>query len=176
MSIRPTSDRAREALFSILGDRVDKAKVLDLFAGTGAMGLEAFSRNAAFVVFVDNDRFALELVKKNILLCLAGYTGNCELRVIQHDLSKGLPLKKLPAETTSGFNLIIADPPYAKNISLAVLDFLNKSMLLTEDGLLVMEERCDVTLPSRLPQLQLVDRRVYGESAFWFYIRVLSQK
>lgn len=170
MSIRPTSDRAREALFSILGERVRKARVLDLFAGTGAMGLEAFSRDAAFVVFVDNGRLALDLIKKNILLCLSGYTGDCELRVIQHDLTKGLPLKKLPAETISGFDLIIADPPYAKNISLLVLDSINKNMLLAEDGMLVVEERCDVRLPPRLSRLQLLERRVYGESAFWFYI------
>lgn len=172
-SIRPTSDRAREALFSILGERVNNARVLDLFAGTGALGLEAFSRKAALVVFVDNDRLALDLIKKNVLLCLSGYTGTGELRVIPHDLSKGLPLKKLLPETASGFNLIFADPPYAKNISLSVLDSLNKSNLLTGDGMLVMEERFDVTLPSQLSQLRLVDRRVYGENAFWLYVPIL---
>lgn len=175
-SIRPTSDRAREALFSILGERVQNARVLDLFAGTGALGLEAFSRKAALVVFVDNDRLALELIKKNVLLCLSGYTGTGELRVIQHDLGKGLPLKKLPPEAASGFNLIFADPPYAKNISLSVLDSLNKSNLLTEDGMLIMEERFDVTLPSQLSQLRLVDRRVYGENAFWLYVPILPMR
>lgn len=170
-SIRPTSDRAREALFSILGRRVKNARVLDLFAGTGALGLEAFSRDAALVVFVDNDRLALDLIKKNVLLCLAGYTGTGELRVIPHDLSKGLPsLKGLPPEAAAGFNLIFADPPYAKNISLSVLDSINKSELLTEDGMLIMEERFDVTLPAQLSQLRLADRRVYGENAFWLYV------
>jgi len=169
-SIRPTSDRAREALFSILGDAVQNAKVLDLFAGTGALGLEAFSRNADFVVFVDNGRLALDLIKKNILLCLSGYTGTCELRVIQHDLNKGLPLKKLPPETSSGFDLIFADPPYAKNVSLSVLDSINKSNLLTENGMLILEERSDIALPSQLSQLRLIDKRVYGECAFWLYI------
>ena len=169
-SIRPTSDRAREALFSILGDSVENAKVLDLFAGTGALGLEAFSRNADFVVFVDNSRLALDLIKKNILLCLSGYAGTCELRVIQHDLSKGLPIKKLPPETASGFHLIFADPPYAKNISLSVLNSIDKSNLLTDNGMLVMEERFDITLPTQLSQLRLIDKRVYGECAFWLYI------
>ena len=64
LAIRPTSDRAREALFSILGDRVKQANVLDLFAGTGAVGLEAFSRNARSVVFVENDKSALKILKK----------------------------------------------------------------------------------------------------------------
>lgn len=175
-SIRPTSDRAREALFSILGERVHNARVLDLFAGTGALGLEAFSRKAALVVFVDNNRLALDLIKKNVLLCLSGYTGTGELRVIPHDLSKGLPVKKLPLEAASGFNLIFADPPYAKNISLSVLDSLNKSNLLTEDGMLIMEERFDITLPSQLSQLRLVDRRVYGENAFWLYVPILPMR
>ena len=71
-AIRPTSDRAREALFNILGNKVRQATVLDLFAGTGALGLEAFSRSAQFVVFIDNNTLALQLIKKNILLCLTG--------------------------------------------------------------------------------------------------------
>lgn len=171
-SIRPTSDRAREALFSILGDRVRGARVLDLFAGTGALGLEAFSRGAAMVVLVDNSRLALELIGKNVQLCLGKAPGAGELRVIRHDLSKGLPLKKLPPETAAGFNLIFADPPYAKNISLSILDFINNSELLTEDGLLVMEERFDVTLPPALSRLKLVDRRAYGENAFWLYVPI----
>lgn len=160
-------------MFNILGERVCRAKVLDLFAGTGALGLEAFSRGAVLVVFVDNDRLALDLIKRNVLLCLSGCDGNGELRVIQHDLSKGLPLKKLPPETAAGFDLIFADPPYAKNISLSVLDYLNKSNLLSEDGMLVIEERFSIELPSRLSQLRLVDRRVYGENAFWLYVPVL---
>lgn len=175
-TIRPTSDRAREALFSILGNRVRDAVVLDLFAGTGALGLEAFSRGASLVVFVDNERQALDLIKKNVLLCLADYRGKNELRVIQHDLHKGLPLKKFPQEAAAGFDLIFADPPYAKNISLSILDFLNRSKLLTKDGLLVIEERFNIDLPSRLSHLRLADRRVYGECAFWLYVPVLPDE
>lgn len=169
MTIRPTSDRAREALFNILGKSIDGAKVLDLFAGTGALGLEAFSRHAAFVVFVDNSPLALELMKKNINLCLSGYTGNCEIRVIRHDLTKNLPLKKLPPETQSGFDIILADPPYAKGISLAVLHWIDKNRLLTESGMLIVEERFNMTLPGRLSRLCLIDKRVYGETGFWLY-------
>jgi len=169
MTIRPTSDKAREALFNILGKSTHGAKVLDLFAGTGALGLEAFSRHAAFVVFVDNSPLALELMKKNINLCLSGHTGNCEIRVIRHDLTKNLPLKKLPLETRSGFDIILADPPYAKGISLAVLDWLDKNRLLAESGMLIVEERFNMTLPSQLSRLCLIDKRVYGETGFWLY-------
>jgi 16S rRNA (guanine966-N2)-methyltransferase len=167
--IRPTSDRAREALFNIIGTRIVNAKVLDLFAGTGALGLEAFSRNARFVLFIDNNRFALQLIKKNILHCLTGYTGDCRMRVIQHDLSKDLPQNKLPEETHSGFDIIFADPPYARNISFSMLEFINNSSLLTENGLLIMEERHNVPLPASLSALECIDRRIYGETAFCFY-------
>lgn len=168
-SIRPTSDRAREALFNILGTRVVNAAVLDLFAGTGALGLEAFSRNASFVVFVDNSRLAIELIKKNILLCLTGHSGNGEMRVLSHDLSINLPSTKLPKETRSGFDLIFVDPPYGGDMSLSVLDFVNNSSLLTENGLLIVEERFNVELPVEFSQLHLRDKRVYGEAAFFFY-------
>ncbi len=167
--IRPTSDRAREALFNILGKRVEHATVLDLFAGTGAIGLEAFSRNARFVVFIDNNRLALQLIKQNVLLCLTGYTGDCEMRVISHDLTKSIPLSKLPGETSSGFDFIFADPPYAQNISLSILEFVNNSSLLTQNGLLILEEKTSVELPLSLSTLKRVDRRVYGDTAFCFY-------
>ena len=168
-SIRPTSDRAREALFSILGDTVRQATVLDLFAGTGALGLEAFSRNAQFVVFIDNNALALQLIKQNILLCLKGYRGDCELRVVHHDLTKMLAPDKLPTETRSGFDLIFADPPYARDFSFSILEFVNNSSLLAQDGLLIVEEKHTIELPASLSKLERTDRRVYGEAAFSFY-------
>lgn len=174
--IRPTSDRAREALFNILGDRIVDATVLDLFAGTGALGLEAFSRNARFVVFIDNNRLALQLIKKNILLCLKGYKGDCGIRVMQHDLTKSIPKNKLPQETQQGFDVIFADPPYARNISFSVLEFINKRSLLAQNGLLIVEEKYTVELPSSLATLELIDRRVYGETAFCFYRSSATEK
>jgi 16S rRNA (guanine966-N2)-methyltransferase len=145
------------------------AMVLDLFAGTGALGLEAFSRDARFVVFIDNTPLALQLIKRNILHCLSGYSGNCEMRVVKHDLTKSIPKNKLPKETHAGFDLIFADPPYDKNISCSVLEIVNNSSLLTKNGLLIVEERHNVELPSSLSTLERVDRRVYGETAFCFY-------
>jgi len=169
LTIRPTSDRAREALFSILGQRVQQANVLDLFAGTGALGLEAFSRGAGNVVFVDNDKFALDILKKNILLCHTGYSGKCEIRVIKHDLTHSLPLSKIPQNLAVEFDLIFADPPYSKKLSLTILNLLNNSSLLSRNGLLIVEERRNVNLPTDLSNITLVDRRTYGEATFWFY-------
>ncbi|NOQ66626.1 MAG: methyltransferase, partial [Desulfobacterales bacterium] len=84
--IRPTAERAREALFSIIGQEVKGATVLDLFAGTGALGLEALSRSAQQAVFIDNNLHALQLVGKNIELC--GFSDRA--LVLKRDLSKGL--------------------------------------------------------------------------------------
>jgi 16S rRNA (guanine966-N2)-methyltransferase len=168
-AIRPTSDRAREALFSILGNRVSQANVLDLFAGTGAIGLEAFSRNAESVIFVDNDAVALKILKKNILLCHTGYTGQCEIRVIKHNLSHSLPLNKLPKQLDSDFDLIFADPPYSKNLSINIINLLNSSSLLSPSGLLVVEERFNINLPTDFSNIVLVDKRTYGEAMFSFY-------
>ena len=168
-SIRPTSDKAREALFSILGKSIQGAKVLDLFAGTGAMGLEAFSRNADFVVFIDKNRLALDLIKKNIGLCLSGYSGSCGLRVIQHDLTKGLPPLHCIPKTEAGFDLIFADPPYGKNFSQSLLNAIAEINLLAENGRLIIEERFDISLPNTSAQLNLIDKRVYGETGFWLY-------
>ncbi len=168
-NIRPTSDRAREALFNILGKAVEGAKVLDLFAGTGAMGLEAFSRNAELVIFVDNSPLALHLIKRNITHCLANYTGNCQIKVINHDLSQNLPLRSFPPETEKGYDLIFADPPYGKDMSLSVLDLIDRSSILACSGTLIIEERVTTTLPDKLPHLCLIDKRNYGECGFWLY-------
>jgi len=84
--IRPTSDRAREALFNILGPAVIGAAVIDLFAGTGALGLEALSRGAAYAIFVDNYGKALEIISKNIDWC--GFANNTKL--LRRDLSRSL--------------------------------------------------------------------------------------
>lgn len=168
-TIRPTSDRAREALFSILGDKVRQAKVLDLFAGTGALGLEAFSRDAQLVVFVDNNSLALHLIKKNILHCLNNSERGGTLHVIQHDLTRKLPPHKLPGHTRAGFDLIFADPPYTQDFSLSILELVNNSSLLAENGLLIVEARHTVQLPASFNKLECVDRRVYGEAAFSFY-------
>lgn len=169
VTIRPTSDRAREALFSILGHRLQQANVLDLFAGTGAVGLEAFSRNANCVVFIENSTTALNILKKNILLCHTGYSGNCQVRVIKHDLSLSLPMDQFPKQSRSEFDLIFADPPYSKNLSITILNLLNRGRLLSKNGMLVIEERYNVDLPDIFSNITLVDKRTYGESSFWFY-------
>lgn len=169
LTIRPTSDRAREALFNILGSFPEQTRVLDLFAGTGALGLEAFSRGAQRVVFIDAAPKARQLIQRNLTQLFAGPTKDGSLIVLNHDLTEGLPVASLLAFAPRGFDLIFADPPYGRGLSLAILTFLDNSPLLCESGLLVVEDRFSVSLPKQLMRLQQIDQRRYGEAGLWLY-------
>lgn len=163
-AIRPTSDRAREAVFSIIGNKVRDARVLDLFAGTGALGLEALSRGARSAVFVDHQRSAIDLIRKNIARC--GFADRT--LVVKRDLGRDFSLHEfLPA---GGFGLVFADPPYDRNLSGQVLARLGGAgNLLANPCLVVVEAAHDQDLPAQAGGLFLFDRRRYGEAAFWLY-------
>ena len=165
-SIRPTADRAREALFNIIGHEVKGAIILDLYAGTGALGLEALSRSAKQVVFVDNNPQALKLIVKNIELC----AFSDRTLVIKRDLSKGLSflVKQLPEIR---FSVIFIDAPYRKGLSGTMLHEIEKLHLLSSDVLVVIEDEAFSELPSRVTNFNLVDQRRYGDTGFWFYRR-----
>jgi 16S rRNA (guanine966-N2)-methyltransferase len=169
--IRPTADRAREALFSIIGDKVVSARVLDLYAGTGALGLEALSRGAAQVVFVDKHHKALELIKKNCALCVQemGIPQGKKTIIIKHDLSRGLNLKGDKSFTAGTFDLIFLDPPYEKGLAKKSLTALDSSGLITATTLVIVEECSGETLPDSFTRLTLSDQRRYGDTGFWFY-------
>lgn len=168
-NIRPTSDRAREALFNILATQIEGSSVLDLFAGTGAIGLEAYSRSAAHVAFVDHHQSAISLIKRNIERCLYQPEHAARFHIIRHNLVKGLPERKLEELGILPFDFIFADPPYEHNFSLAVLQYLSKSSLTIATTKIIVEERHNVTLPEHIESLTLYDKRRYGEAAFWFY-------
>jgi 16S rRNA (guanine966-N2)-methyltransferase len=170
-SIRPTTDRAREALFSIIGNRIMSANVLDLYAGTGALGLEAFSRGAEHVVFIEKQKKALELIKQNCSLCCMGLKNiqDDTLIIIQHDLRRGLPVKHPVFKESKGFDLIFLDPPYNKGLAEANLLFLNNSDFLSSTTLVIAEENSGETLPESFSRLTLADQRKYGDTGFWFY-------
>ncbi len=164
--IRPTSDKAREAIFSILTDKLAGAIVLDLFSGTGALGIEALSRNARYCIFVDKGRQALKITDKNIKLL-----PDIEKRstIIKHDLSKSLPLKHLLSLAPEGFDLIFADPPYSKGLSKKILQSLSVSAIVHTETIIIIEERSSETLKKQTETLELMDKRKYGEAAFWLY-------
>jgi len=164
--IRPTADRGREALFNIIGDRICGARVLDLFAGTGAFGCEALSRGAAHTSFVDYSRAALELVHKNSSLIGGGPTRSTILKV---DLSQGLRKLDKLLFTSHGFDIIFADPPYLSGLSCKIVLALDKSRLLAQNPLVIIEEQKTFVPPVNLQHLHHFDTRTYGESSFFFY-------
>lgn len=165
-TIRPTADRAREALFNIIGSRIVGSQVLDLFAGTGALGCEALSRGAGRVVFIDNSKEAVDLVKRNITLVPDGPSRS---QLLKKDLSRGLekiwPL--LPGQPC--FDIVFADPPYQMGLSEEILFVLDKSTMLSQNPLIIIEEQKSFSPPQKLESLYLSDRRTYAKSSFLFY-------
>jgi len=147
-----------------LAQRIRGANVLDLYAGTGALGLEALSRGADLAVFVDNGDAAIELVKKNVELC--GFSERSA--IIRRDLTRGLSfLQEL--SPVGGFDLIFLDPPYRLGLNALFLISLVELQLLASDGLVVAEEGAEVELAEVYPGLSLADRRRYGDTGIWFY-------
>lgn len=164
--IRPTGDRVREAVFNILahgidGARIEGARVLDLFAGTGALGLEALSRGAAYVHFVEDNAEARGLIRRNIETL--GATG--VTRIYRRDATK-----LGEAGTLRPFDLIFADPPYGKGLAERALQSALGGGWLVPEAIAIIEERVDAEfeLPSGFA---LVDRRVYGDTAIRFLRR-----
>lgn len=171
--IRPTSDRAREALFSIIGDRVAGARVLDLYSGTGALGLEALSRGAGEVIFIDFHPKSIELTRRNCEICMQNITlSPLKMpRVLKYDLRRGIKIKAEPdTGGRTNFDLIFLDPPYGKGLAEKTLRDIDCSHLCTDNTLIVAEESRDVILPDSFStQLKLTDQRRYGDTRFWFY-------
>lgn len=160
---RPSTDRLREALFSILGHIVPDAKVLDLFAGSGALGIEALSRGAQHVTFVENNGGAVRTIQENLS---KGRMTESQYAVLNRDVFAAVgTLRKT-------FDLVLADPPYAsKSDSDLAAELLASSKLpplLSPAGLLSLEVETEREAPTS-EAWELRDRRTYGSSAILFY-------
>ncbi|WP_406678268.1 16S rRNA (guanine(966)-N(2))-methyltransferase RsmD [Moorella sp. ACPs] len=156
---RPTSDRVREAMFNILGARVIDSLFLDLFAGSGAVGLEALSRGAREAVFVENNRQALACLNAN--LAATGFKDKAQ--IIAADARRAL------AELSGrdlAFDLIYIDPPYHEGWGDIILPAVVP--LLSPDGLAVLETATSEAAPE-IADMVLMARRVYGDTALNFY-------
>jgi 16S rRNA (guanine966-N2)-methyltransferase len=163
-TIRPTADRLREALFNILlhayGDPVTGARVLDLFAGTGALGLEAISRGAAFALFVDDGAEARALLRENVAtLGLGGST-----RIFRRDATK-----LGEAHPIEPFSLIFIDPPYGKGLAEKALVSTHAGGCLADDALIMVEETAGAfKAPDGFAE---IERRTYDDTEFVFLRR-----
>lgn len=162
--LRPTADRVRESLFNILGQYLEGQRVLDLFAGTGALALEALSRGAAMAVLVDSGREAQRLCREN-----ADELGLSDRVQV---LAAPVDEKSLARARESGpFDVVFADPPYAAQTPAQVASLVARSGVLREGGTLVVEHDRRVDAPEAVDGLVRTDSRRFGDTAVSFYQR-----
>lgn len=159
---RPTAARVRESLFSILGQDLTGLSVLDLFAGAGTLGVEAGSRGAGPVLFVERSGPQGRVVEANAALL----DELCDWRLLRTDaLGLRLPLSEAP------FDLVFVDPPYGKGLALRALEMLGRDELLTDDARVVLEVERRDALPAVAGCLVQQDRRRYGDTELALYGR-----
>jgi 16S rRNA (guanine966-N2)-methyltransferase len=159
--LRPTSDRLRETLFNVLMPRIAGARVLDVFAGTGAVGIEALSRAAAHVTFVEHDRRAQQLIEENLARC--GISGG--YAIIRASAGRAFEqLRRSP--TFVPFDIVLLDPPYDLPAAEALTGV---DALVATDGLVVFEHAKRMPGPGSVGSLTLTRDLVSGDSALAFY-------
>jgi 16S rRNA (guanine966-N2)-methyltransferase len=162
---RPTSERVSEAIFNILGPPPEDARVLDLFAGAGALGIEALSRGATHALFVDQARAAMHAVERNL--------GALDLRGVSRTVigDARRVLADLARAGDVGFDWVFVDPPYAGDLASSALAVLGGGALLRGDAIVIAEHDRRSTLDPRYGALVLDDQRRYGDTAVSFFRR-----
>jgi 16S rRNA (guanine966-N2)-methyltransferase len=164
LSIRPTSDRVREAIFDLIGQHWEGKRVLDLFAGTGSLGLEALSRGAAEALFVDHAPQALRLLHKNIERCAFGHCS----KVVRKDLRKIGPGKDPFGREF--FHLLFMDPPYRKDLITHYAERLVQAAPLSPGALLIAECARSEIPPTTVGPFITNDMRTYGDTKVTIYL------
>ena len=160
-SVRPTSDRVKESMFNILGDRVEGKVVLDLFAGTGNLGIEALSRRAKKAVFVEKGRESLRLIQKNLAQC--NLEGQSE--ILAKDVNRAIGILKQRGES---FDLILMDPPYEKGWVQKTMMKLNSHPIYHGDSILVVEHGRREPLPNSVNGWNLIRQQRVGDTMISF--------
>ena len=161
-AVRPTTDKVREAIFAILAPCLAGGSVLDLFAGTGALGIEAVSRGMGRAVFVDNSPQALVVLEKNVAVCEL----ESRTEIIRLPVERGL---RLLCSRNERFDLVFLDPPYQELLAGKTLVHISESGLLTPEGVIVAEHGPREPIASRCGTLLLDDQRRYGQTIVSFF-------
>jgi len=161
-ALRPTSDKVRGAIFSTLGTQVLGGRFLDLYAGTGAVGIEALSRGASAVTFVESDPMAVQLLQKNLRTCqlldrVQVHVGQAAAFLNQKDWWGG------------PYDILFADPPYAASDELDIVIHAWRPGLLSEHATIMIEQDSRTELPASINHAALVRRYVYGDTALNLY-------
>ncbi len=158
MKTRPTSDKIKGAIFNILGNKIAEAKVLDLFAGTGSLALEALSRGAAGAVLVEKSHTAWEIINENI----ARLGAQDRTRLFKMDAF--LFLK----QNSEKCDLIFLDPPYHQGIIPKVILELNHHQLLNRNGVIIVETAADEKVNENIFPFEVIITKQYGDTKLWF--------
>lgn len=161
--VRPTSEYLREALFDILGSSVRGVHFLDLYAGSGAVGIEALSRGAAEVIFLEQDPTCLQVLRENVEM-----TGLRKRRVVAGDVLRALPRLARQGES---FDIIFLDPPYGTDLAIRTLDVLASGDLLRPSGVVIVEHFAKEPLPQRIGMLYRTREKAHGQTVLSFYGR-----
>lgn len=161
LSLRPTSDRVKESIFNILSEEIEGGVVLDLFAGTGNLGIEALSRGAKNVIFVEKGRHALGLIQRN----LAQLRLEERSEVLPIDTIRAIRILKQRGKT---FDVIFMDPPYEKGLVEKTLVKLRSHQIYDKDSILVVEHHRRELLPPIIHGWNLIRRREMGETVVSF--------
>jgi 16S rRNA (guanine(966)-N(2))-methyltransferase RsmD len=169
LGTRPTADRVKEAVFNILGDIVVDAQVLDIFAGTGNLGLEALSRGASAAVFIDSSIDSITSIKENAQRTkLIG-----QAKILKNDVIRALDRF---AGTGRSFDLIFCDPPYNKGFVQKVLEKIETNAIVNPKGILVIEHSKHEEIKNQWDHLQLRRVEKYGETLISFLLYNTNQE
>ncbi|MFH2012388.1 MAG: 16S rRNA (guanine(966)-N(2))-methyltransferase RsmD [Pseudomonadota bacterium] len=166
MTVRPTADKVKESIFNILPRDFRDKEVLDLFAGTGSLGIEALSRGAAKAVFVENSRQVLPVLEKNLKNC--GFTDISQ--IIEATVEKAI---KVLESRGNSFDFIFLDPPYRSGILKDTLVKISRSNILRDNSLIIAEHSSSEIIEEGIERLTLTDHRRYGKTVISFLELVL---
>lgn len=162
LATRPTTDKVKEALFSMIGPFFDGGQALDLYAGSGGLGIEALSRGIDFVVFVDQSSKAIEVIKQNLKSC----SFEKKAEVYRNEARRAL---KAVTKREMQFEIIFLDPPYAKQKLIDELTFISINKLLSDGGIIVTEYDASIELQETVEQLTCFRKEIYGDTAISIY-------
>ncbi|MEH7383911.1 16S rRNA (guanine(966)-N(2))-methyltransferase RsmD [Bacillus sp. JJ1521] len=155
VSTRPTTDKVKESIFNMIGPYFDGGNGLDLFGGSGGLGIEALSRGIDKVIFVDRDQKAIQTIKGNLETCQ--FVEHAE--VYRNEAFRAL---KAIVKRDIQFDLILLDPPYKQQKLIELFEEISKHQLLTKNGYIVAEHGSEVVLEKSIGNLRLVRHEIYG--------------
>ena len=157
--IRPSSDHIRQVIFNIIGHDLAKKRVLDLFSGTGILGIEALSRGAEHVCFVDKSSYSLRLIMRN--LEITGFKDRAS--IIKRDLIRS------PLGIKGRFDIVFIDPPYHSDLLSRMLSLLPSKAILQDGSVIIGRSSKRESVPPLINHIALLDLRIYGDTRLWIY-------